>query len=107
MIEISAQALEDHPLAKAPQKLLALDLRIHADPSQKGALISRGIADWKDADADSLVALATWLNGKGEYQRNLDAIPLEKALQTKRSFSATRRCTRRIGSLERDQAITQ
>ena len=85
-IEELAEALEEHPLAKAPQKLLALDLRIHADPSQKNALISRGIADWKDADADSLAALATWLNGKGEYQRNLDAIPLEKALQTKEVF---------------------
>ena len=66
--------------------MLALDLRIHADPSQKDALISRGIADWKDADAESLAALATWLNGKGEYQRNLDAIPLEKALQTREVF---------------------
>jgi tetratricopeptide (TPR) repeat protein len=81
-----ARELENHPLAKAPHKLLALDLQIHADPSQKDALISRGIADWKDADAQSLAALATWLNGKGEYQRNLDAIPLEKALQTREVF---------------------
>ena len=76
-----AQRLASHPLAKAPQKLLALDLLEHADPSRRADLITRGIAEWKDADADSLAVLAEWLNGKGEYQRELDTIPLEKALQ--------------------------
>src|SRR5205807_9361167 len=40
----------------------------------------------KDADAASLVALATWLDGKGEYQRQLDTIPLERALQSRDLF---------------------
>lgn len=78
-----ARALEDHPLAQAPQKLLALDLIAHDDPTQREALIARAINDWKNGEAASLVALATWLNGKGEYQREFDAIPLEKALQTR------------------------
>jgi hypothetical protein len=81
-----AHALENHPLAKAPHKLLALDLQTHADPSQRDALIARAIRDWKDADETSLAALATWLNGKGEYQRELDTIPLEKALQSRELF---------------------
>jgi hypothetical protein len=76
------RALENHPLAKTPHKLLALDLQMQADPTQREALISRAIADWKNADAVSLVALATWLDGKGEYQRQLDTIPLERALQS-------------------------
>jgi len=80
------RALENHPLAKTPHKLLALDLQMHADPTQREALISRAIADWKDADAASLVALATWLDGKGEYQRQLDTIPLERALQSRDLF---------------------
>jgi len=80
------RALENHPLAKTPHKLLALDLQMHADPMQREALISRAIADWKDADAASLVALATWLDGKGEYQRQLDTIPLERALQSRDVF---------------------
>src|SRR5437660_2604412 len=80
------RALENHPLAKTPHKLLALDLQMHADPMQREALISRAIADWKDADAASLVALATWLDGKGEYQRQLDTIPLERALQSRDLF---------------------
>ena len=80
------RALENHPLAKTPHKLLALDLQMQADPTQREALISRAIADWKNADAASLVALATWLDGKGEYQRQLDAIPLNRALQSRDLF---------------------
>jgi hypothetical protein len=76
------RALETHPLAKTPHKLLALDLQMHADPTQREALILRAIADWKNADADSLAALATWLDEKGEYQRQLDTIPLGRALQS-------------------------
>jgi cytochrome c-type biogenesis protein CcmH/NrfG len=61
-------------------------LQMQADPTQREALISRAIADWKNADAVSLVALATWLDGKGEYQRQLDTIPLERALQSRDLF---------------------
>src|SRR6202795_2855486 len=80
------RALETHPFAKTPHKLLALDLQMHADPTQREALISRAIADWQNADADSLVALATWLDEKGEYQRQLDTIPLVRALQSRDLF---------------------
>ena len=44
-----ASALENHPLAKAKHKLLAFDLRMHADPTQREQLIARAIADWKDS----------------------------------------------------------
>ena len=81
-----AQALEKHPLAKARHKLLALDLRLHVDPTQREALISRAIADWKDANPADLTALAEWLNGKNEFQKTLDTIPLEKALQSQDLF---------------------
>ncbi len=81
-----SRALETHPLAKAPQKLIALDLLEHVDPAQRQALIGRAIAEWKDAEPSSLAALATWLNGKGEYQRELDTIPLSKTLQNRELF---------------------
>jgi len=84
--EALARALETHPLAKAAQKLVALDLLERVDPTQREALMARAIADWKSADAASLTALATWLNGKDEYQRELDTIPLEKALQNRDLF---------------------
>src|SRR6266446_3394243 len=40
------RALENHPLAKTAHKLLALDLQMQADATQREALISRAIADW-------------------------------------------------------------
>src|SRR6266700_601340 len=80
------RALENHPLAKAQHKLLALDLRVHVDPTQREALISRAIADWKDAAPADVAVLAEWLNGKNEFQKTLDRIPLEKALQSRDLF---------------------
>jgi hypothetical protein len=79
-------AIEQHPLAKAPQKLIALDLRIHENPAEKEAMITRAIADWKTADTPSLNALAAWLNGHGEFERELDNIPLEKSLEDRDLF---------------------
>lgn len=79
-------AIENHPLAKAPQKLIAVDLQIHENPADKNTCVDRAVSQWKDAEATSLAALATWLNGHGEYQRELETIPLEKALQTRELF---------------------
>jgi hypothetical protein len=81
-----AAALERHPLAKAPHKLLALDLLLHGHASQRDSLIDRAVADWKESDTESLTALAKWLNGKGEFQRQLDEIPQEKVLSSRELF---------------------
>ena len=78
--------LESHPLAKAPQKLLAVDLKIQADPEEKEALVRQAIDQWKNSDASQLAVLATWLNGKGEFQRQLDEIPEDKALGSRDLF---------------------
>jgi tetratricopeptide (TPR) repeat protein len=75
-----AERLSSHPLSKAPQKLLALDLQEHIDASRRDKLIGQGIALYKNGDANDLLALATWLNGKKEFEKTLEAIPLEKAL---------------------------
>ena len=81
-----AQKLEAHPLARAPQKLLAVDLRIREQKETRDALIAEATERWKNGDPDEITALATWLNGKSEFQRELDAIPLEKALQSRDLF---------------------
>ncbi len=78
--------LQSHPLSKAAQKLLAVDLQIQAQPDERETLVTQAIADWKDADAAQLAVLATWLNGKGEFQRQLDVIPLDRAIQTRELF---------------------
>jgi tetratricopeptide (TPR) repeat protein len=79
-------ALENHPLSKAPQKLLALDLQEHVDPSRRDELIAKGIAEFKNGDASDLLTLATWLNGKAEFEKTIATIPLEKALQSRELF---------------------
>jgi hypothetical protein len=83
-LTIPAQELSDrlmnHPQAQVAQKLLALDLLEHIDASQREALIERATASWKNSDPSQLSALGAWLNRKNEYQRELDTIPLEKAL---------------------------
>ncbi|MBA2622857.1 MAG: hypothetical protein H0U88_04455 [Chthoniobacterales bacterium] len=81
-----AATLDHHPLAKAQHKLLASDLQLHADSSRREELLARAIADWKDSDASGLAALATWLNGKGEHERQLNTIPLERAVQSRDLF---------------------
>src|SRR5207302_7283081 len=80
------RALENHPLSKAPQKLIALDLVEHGDvraglaDSRRDELIARGIQQFKDGDPSNLLTLAIWLNSKREFEKTLAAIPLEKAL---------------------------
>jgi len=97
-------ALEAHPLAKAPQKLIALDLIEHADPSRHDELIAQGIAQWKNGDASDLFALATWLNSKKEFEKTLEAIPLEKALLGRELFL---QYLDALGGLERWDEINQ
>jgi hypothetical protein len=80
------QALATHPLAKPQHKLLAIDLKIHEHPDQRDALIEDAIAQWKGADNAALLALAGWLNSRGEYQRELDTIPRQRAMQTRELF---------------------
>lgn len=80
------QLLETHPLAKAPHKLLALDLQMHADAAQREALIERAISEWKNSAPEDLAVLAQWLNSKQEFQRQLDNISLDRALQNRDLF---------------------
>lgn len=78
--------LETHPLSRAPQKLLAIDLQIHLDPTQRETLLDRAAQTWQTSPNESLAALARWLNNKREFQRELDTIPLARALQARDLF---------------------
>src|SRR2546430_4590458 len=99
-----AERLASHPLSKAPQKLLALDLLEHVDASRRDELVAQGIAQWKNGDASDLLALATWLNGKKEFEKTLNAIPLEKALLGRELFL---QYLDALGGLERWSEIKQ
>jgi hypothetical protein len=81
-----AQRIAEHPLARARQKLAAIDLQIHEQKERQDELIGKAIALFKESEPEEAAVLASWLNGKGEFQRQLDAIPLEKALQSRELF---------------------
>ncbi|HZE57623.1 MAG TPA: hypothetical protein VE031_07195 [Chthoniobacterales bacterium] len=81
-----ADKIEAHPLARVQQKLLAIDLRIREQKDKRDELIGQAVERWKNGEPEEMAALATWLNGKNEYQRVLDAIPREKAVLSRDLF---------------------
>jgi tetratricopeptide (TPR) repeat protein len=81
-----ARAIDNHPLAKAHHKMLALDLLLHVDPTQHDAIVARAIQTWKDADPPDLASLGSWLNSKGEFQKTLDTIQSSRAFQSRDLF---------------------
>jgi hypothetical protein len=80
------QALEAHPLSKPQHKLLAVDLKIHLQPEQREKIIQDAIAQFKDGDTADLLAIAAWLNTRGEYQLELDTISRQRAMQSLELF---------------------
>lgn len=75
-----------HPLAKAPHKLIAADLEMSQQPDQRAAIEKREIDRLKNGDDSDLTALGAWLYQHGEYQRLLDAIPLQRAVLARELF---------------------
>jgi tetratricopeptide (TPR) repeat protein len=86
-IDEVVHGLETHPGAKTQHKLLALDLKIQENPEQKDKLIGETIEQYKNGDQTSLIALAAWLNSHGQYERELETIPRQRAMQTPQLFS--------------------
>ncbi len=80
------QGLDTHPLAKPEHKLLAVDLRIHQHPEERETILRSAIDRFKGGDNATLIALAGWLNAHGEYQRELDTISRQRAMQTRELF---------------------
>jgi DNA-directed RNA polymerase subunit RPC12/RpoP len=82
--EVSA-LLEAHPLARIQHRLLALDLRLAEDPSQREAFIAQAIEKFSGDDED-LAGLSAWLYGKGEFARALEVNPIAKAVRSRALF---------------------
>jgi len=78
--------IDSHPLAASSHKLLEADLEIAQHPEQRGQIEERTIDRWKNGSNEELLALGAWLYRHGEYQRELEAIPLERATQTRDLF---------------------
>jgi Tfp pilus assembly protein PilF len=78
--------IDNHPLAKVMHKLLAADLEMSQEPIRQKEIEQREIDRWKNSSNEDLLALGTWLYRHGEFQRALDAIPIERAVQTRELF---------------------
>jgi tetratricopeptide (TPR) repeat protein len=80
------ESINHHPLAKAPHQLLATDLEIAQHRDQRDEIVQRTIDHWKGGNNESLTALSAWLYRNGEQQRLVEAISLDRALQTRELF---------------------
>ncbi len=78
--------IDGHPLATSSHKLLEADLEIAQHPEQREEIEKRTIDRWKNGSNEELAALGGWLYRHGEHQRELEAIPLERATQTRDLF---------------------
>jgi tetratricopeptide (TPR) repeat protein len=85
-IEQLIESINHHPLAKAPHQLLAADLEISQHREHRDEILRRTIEHWKGGNNESLTALAAWLYRNGEQQRLVEAISLDRALQTRELF---------------------
>jgi tetratricopeptide (TPR) repeat protein len=85
-IDQIVQAINNHPLAKPENKLLAVDLEISEHKDRSAEIERQTIDRWKNGNNEELTALAGWLYRRGEYQRELDVIPLKQATQTQELF---------------------
>jgi tetratricopeptide (TPR) repeat protein len=80
------ERINNHPLAKPQHKLFAADVEIAQHPDQREAIEKRVVDHWKSGTSEELAALGAWLYRRGEFQKELDAIPLERATQTRDLF---------------------
>jgi tetratricopeptide (TPR) repeat protein len=78
--------IDNHPLAKPQHKLFVAELAMSRHPDQRDTIEQRTIDRWKNGSNEELAALAGWLYRRGEYQRELEAIPLERSTQTRELF---------------------
>lgn len=78
--------LEAHPLAKAPHRLLALDLRLVETPAQRAEIIQTAIQRFSGGETEDLTTLSGWLYGKGEFEKNLEVVPEAKAVLSRALF---------------------
>src|SRR5438874_8071177 len=77
------ESINRHPLAKAPHQLLAADLEISQHRNQRDEIVRRTIEHWKGGNNESLTALAAWLYRNAEQRRLVEAISLDRELQTR------------------------
>jgi tetratricopeptide (TPR) repeat protein len=70
-----ADRLEKHPDAQPYHKMLALEMRARAEPTQEGALIARAMESYGKGDDQTVAALGAWLYTRGHFDSILQILP--------------------------------
>lgn len=78
-----ANRLEQHPRALPRQKLLALEIRFHENPSREEDLVRQAILSFGRGDDDTVAALCEWLYQHRRFEAILRVLPMEKAARSR------------------------
>lgn len=81
-----AQRLQDHPLATADDKLLALGLRARLPGADQDALLASATELFPPSDPTNLVTLGHWLMNQGRYADVLTLIDTDTAFKRRDLF---------------------
>ena len=94
-----ADAIENHPDARPSHKLLALEVRARQDPALTDQYVADAVERFGNAARsaqtylggadlanETLLALATWLNGIGRPAKTLEVLPEARAIQRQDLF---------------------
>ena len=76
-----ASLLEKHPLRRTADRLLALTLRLRAQPARRAQVLDAATGAFAHADAADRRDFGAWLNQQGEFERTLAVLPLAEARQ--------------------------
>jgi tetratricopeptide (TPR) repeat protein len=74
-----ADLLDNHPKAQPYHRILALKIRAQHEPAQADQFLVRAIELSRHADEEALVTLVDWLAARGEFEKILSILPLERA----------------------------
>jgi cytochrome c-type biogenesis protein CcmH/NrfG len=78
--------IENHPKATIGSHLLATDLEISQAGSNREQIVQRATDRWKNSPNEGVATLGSWLYHHGDYQRELEVISLDRAMQTRELF---------------------
>ena len=80
--------IDTHPRATITSHLLATDLEISQHNSNRQEIERSAVDRWKNSSNEDVAVLGGWLYGHGEFEHELDLIPLNRAVQSRDLFLA-------------------
>jgi len=76
-----AERLKENANSRAYHHMLALELRLRADPAREEELVASAIQSYGQSDDETLIALGSWLYSHRHFESVLSVIPYDRAVQ--------------------------